>query len=213
MSSFDEVNATADELWEWYMKEYESVNPLAAKLYDNFFSKFNKITPLLADDARVLEVGCGPGESSLRLKEILGERHFEVSEFDERLVGKLKEFKPELNAIQESVYDMKRADGSFDCVFLLEVLEHLEDVETALKELFRVSSRYVVVSVPNEPFWCMTNMARFKYLSSFGNTPGHINHWSPGALKKLIGQYGEVKAIYKPYPWIILLAEKRSPAL
>jgi SAM-dependent methyltransferase len=39
-------------------------------------------------------------------------------------------------------------DNSFDTVVCLEVLEHLEDPESALKELVRVSRKRVIVTVP-----------------------------------------------------------------
>lgn len=41
------------------------------------------------------------------------------------------------------------ADGSFDCVLCLDVLEHLDNPHQVFDELCRVSRRYVVVSLPN----------------------------------------------------------------
>ena len=42
-------------------------------------------------------------------------------------------------------------DASFDCVTLLEVLEHIPDVQTAVKNALRLARRYVVVTVPSKP--------------------------------------------------------------
>jgi hypothetical protein len=89
------------------------------------------------------------------------------------------------------------------------VLEHLENYEMALQELFRVSRNYVIIAVPNEPLWRFLNLARLKYLKDWGNTPGHINHWSAASLAGLISKYGQVIKIYRPMPWIILLAKKK----
>lgn len=41
------------------------------------------------------------------------------------------------------------ADNSYDCVMCLDVLEHLESAHAVFDELCRVSSRYVIVSLPN----------------------------------------------------------------
>ncbi len=60
----------------------------------------------------------------------------------------------------------------------MEVLEHVPDPAAVLAEMFRVASRWVLVSVPREPLWRGLNMARGSYLRDFGNTPGHLNHWS-----------------------------------
>ena len=40
---------------------------------------------------KVLEVGCGTGESSKRIGSFFKNKHFEVSEYEERYVSKLKE--------------------------------------------------------------------------------------------------------------------------
>ena len=210
MKIFDEKNATADELWEYCLLEYQSTNPLTKRLIDNFYNKIKKIISDFGTDCRILEVGCGAGESSRKIFEMLAGRYFEASEFDERYVKKLLELNLPYKISQEDVNCMHRKDNEFDCVIFLEVLEHISDYEQALKELFRVSSKYVLISVPNEPLWRLLNIARFKYLKEAGNTPGHINHWSPSKLKKLLGKYGKVIKIESSLPWIISLTEVKK---
>ena len=39
---------------------------------------------------------------------------------------------------------------------------------------------------------------RGAYWKTLGNTPGHLNHWSSGAFKKLLSQYGEVVELRSP---------------
>ena len=210
MKIFDEKNATADELWEFCLLEYQSTNPFTKRLIDNFYNKIKKIISDFGTDCRILEVGCGAGESSRKIFEMLAGRYFEASEFDERYVKKLLELNLPYKISQEDVNNMHRKENEFDCVIFLEVLEHISDYEQALKELFRVSSKYVLISVPNEPLWRLLNIARFKYLKEAGNTPGHINHWSPSKLKKLLGKYGKVIKIESSLPWIISLTEVKK---
>lgn len=205
---FDETTATADELWEYYMLEYESSNFISRYLYNRFFRSIKEVIDSLEPNIRILEVGCGPGESSRRITSFLKNQYFEASEYDPRLVKKLQETKPKFRVIEESVYEMKRENNSFDLVIMLEVLEHLDDVEKALSELFRVSSKYVLVSVPMEPVWRILNLVRFKYVSDLGNTPGHINHFTPSKLKRLISKFGKVVLLKKPFPWLLCLATK-----
>jgi len=207
MKEFDEKNATADELWDWCMIEYQSCNPVARGLLDHFFKKIHSALKIVPEDQTFLEIGCGAGESSRRIYEMIAPRHFEVSEYDARYVQKLKETDFPLKVVQESVYALDRPNGSFDCVIMLEVLEHLQDYEKALKEIFRVSRRHVILSVPHEPLWRIMNLLRGRYVSAWGNTPGHVNHWSVAGLSKLISRFGRVQKIYTPFPWIILLAE------
>ena len=55
--------------------------------------------------------------------------------------------------VEASLTDMPFNDGSFDCALCTEVIEHIEDHEKALNELFRVlkKSGKLVLSVPQTP--------------------------------------------------------------
>ncbi len=207
---FDEDSATPEQLWEHYMGKYKNPNPIARKLTDGFFYTIGKILRTLPDDFRILEVGCGPGESTKRIKQMLEDQYFEASEFEQRLVDLHLQRGFPVHLSQESAYEMHRADNEFDCVLLLEVLEHLDDFELALTEIFRVAKHSVILSVPNEPLWRVLNFMRGKYWSDWGNTPGHINHWSRNELAALVGRYGDVVEVYTPTPWTIIHARVKS---
>lgn len=56
-----------------------------------------------------------------------------------------------LTAFQEDICCWDAPDNSFDVVTALEVLEHIPDVEKAVKNIVRLAKRYVVVSVPSKP--------------------------------------------------------------
>jgi len=207
MKNINENTATADELWEYCLLEYQSTNPLTKKLIGNFYNKLGNIISNFDSNFRILEVGCGAGESSRNIFNMLKGQYFEASEYDERYVKKLLELNIPYIISQEDVYKLHRKDNEFDCVILLEVMEHLIDYEAALKELFRVASRYVLISVPNDPAWRVLNIIRLKYLKDSGNTPGHINHWTPSKLKKILNNFGKVVKIETSLPWIISLTE------
>jgi ubiquinone/menaquinone biosynthesis C-methylase UbiE len=208
----DESKLNEEDLWNWCLLEYQSSNYLVKKLIDNYYEKIKQIVLYFGKDDRILEVGCGAAESSEKIKNLIGERCFEISEFDQRYVNMVKKNRPDFaNTItQESVYELKRGSNEFDCIFMLEVLEHLENVELALTELFRVSKKYVIIAVPNEPLWRILNILRFKYFKDLGNTPGHLNHWSKRKLKRLLSNYGDVIKIYKPLPWLIAVVKVKN---
>ena len=89
----------------------------------------------------------------------------------------------------------------------IEVLEHVPAPEATLAEMARVAERWLLVSVPREPVWRMTNMARGVYLGSLGNTPGHVNHWSKSGFESLLSRYGKVEQVRSPFPWTMLLVK------
>ncbi|MDG2169878.1 MAG: hypothetical protein P8L44_18365, partial [Opitutales bacterium] len=64
---------------------------------------------------------------------------------------------------------------------------------------------HYVFSVPREPIWRILNMARFKYLGDWGNTPGHLNHWSLNSFTKSVTENGfEIVEVLNPFPWIMV---------
>ena len=106
-----------------------------------------------------------------------------------------------------SAYDLPFEDDSFDLVCALEVLEHLERPQDALAELARVSRGTMLVSVPREPLWRISHLLALQDVRSLGNTPGHVNHWSARTFEELVGGYGRVTRVRKPFPWTVVLAE------
>lgn len=199
-------STSREELWEFYMGKYKNPNPIAQRLTQNFFNCIENRLQTLPVDHRLLEVGCGPGESTRKILGFLQGQYFEASEFEQDLVDLHLENNFPVPLSQETAYDMHRRDNEFSCVLLLEVLEHLEDYDTALTEIFRVAAEDVIISVPNEPLWRVLNFARGKYWRDWGNTPGHLNHWSKKQFIKLIQQHGDVISVQNPLPWTIIHA-------
>ena len=70
--------------------------------------------------------------------------------------------------------------------------------------------RWLLVSVPREPIWRILNLARGRYAGALGNTPGHLQHWSSRAFQRFVGMQADVRAVRRPLPWTIVLAEKRA---
>jgi ubiquinone/menaquinone biosynthesis C-methylase UbiE len=209
MREEDAAKLSAEEFWEFHKSQkYSTSNSISKRLVNGFFKSIYELTEqTLSSCDTYLEVGCGPGESSLKLNDILIDKHFEVSDFDPRFIEMFERVRFPIKYSNESVYDLKREDNSFDCIFLLEVLEHLDNYERALSELSRVSKNYLIISVPHEPIWRILNMARMKYLNSFGNTPGHVNNWSNTGFKKLISKYGKIVDMRTPLPWQMVLVD------
>ena len=208
--AFDEGSDSPEELWEHYLGKDKNPNPIAKMLTHGFFDAVGRSLKTLPTDFRILEVGCGPGESTKNIMRLLNGQYFEASEFEQRLVDLHLQQGFPVTLSQESVYSMRRADNAFDCVLLLEVLEHLDDFEKALSEIFRVARDSVIVSVPNEPLWRVLNFLRGKYWSAWGNTPGHIHHWSRRSFCELVQKYGDVETIQSPVPWTIIHAKVRN---
>jgi SAM-dependent methyltransferase len=195
----------------------EGQGKIGSKLLDGYFASVAK----LVDDSQVtsrkkvraIELGCGEGFSTQRLRDMLPKNvSLEASEFVKALVPKAQKRNPSVKVRQESVYEIQAKDNTYDLIFLLEVLEHLDYPDLALQEIARVlkPDGYLVLGVPREPLWCSLNVARGKYLRHFGNTPGHLNHWPSFSLKRFVSKHhGPVIKTNKPLPWTQVLSQKR----
>ncbi|MDH3716412.1 MAG: class I SAM-dependent methyltransferase [Gammaproteobacteria bacterium] len=192
--------------------KYTSNSGIAQRLIEHFFTAVESLYRRTGCGmSSALEVGAGEGFSTRRLHAMLDEGvSFEASELLPDQVKAARSRNPQLRITQESIYDLQRLADSADLVFCLEVLEHLEEPRKALAELARVARHYVIVSTPNEPLWRVLNFARGKYLRDWGNTPGHIQHWSTRSLCDLVAERFEVCALEKPLPWSCLLLKPRA---
>jgi len=188
--------------------KYCSRNPIKSYLVAHFLKElFRLIRPLPA--VHILEVGCGEGYVLDRIR--LEKPASIVSGIDISLeileLG--RQIHPQAIFSTQSVYCLGFQDQQFDLVVAPEILEHLDNPSLALREMDRVGRRYVLLSVPREPLWRMLNIARLAYLRDFGNTPGHIQHWTTDGFVRLVAEYFRIIQVSTPLPWTMVLAEKR----
>ena len=186
--------------------KYGSSNPLVKGLMARFRSKLDELWESAAPES-VLDVGCGEGVLTLEWAERLGDGRIVGIDLED--AGLRAEWhrraRPNLEFRAEEATSLSFDDGEFDMASAIEVLEHVPEPEATLAEMARVARRWLLVSVPREPVWRGLNVARGAYLRDFGNTPGHVNHWSKRAFLSLVARYGTVEEARSPLPWTMAL--------
>lgn len=196
-----------------YFVKLKSSNPLVKKLMSNFFKKLFALMDehIKQVPTTILDAGCGEGDFAGNIHDKYPDAHMEAFDISENVINLAKSEHGEgISFFVSSIDSIPCADAKYSLVTCSEVIEHLEDPVKALKELRRVSSEYVVITVPNEPLWRILNVCRFKYLKDFGNTPGHINHYSKRKLLRLIDSVEgyEVVGYKKAIPWQLAVLKK-----
>jgi 2-polyprenyl-3-methyl-5-hydroxy-6-metoxy-1,4-benzoquinol methylase len=101
---------------------------------------------------------------------------------------------------------------SFDLVVALEVLEHLKEPEKAIIEVGRLSRRYCLFSVPREPYFRAMDLLRGKNITRLGNDVEHLHNWTYNEFVRLISRYYDIVDVKKPFPWTMILCEKKQSA-
>jgi 2-polyprenyl-3-methyl-5-hydroxy-6-metoxy-1,4-benzoquinol methylase len=155
----------------------------------------------------ILDVGCGEGVLTSRWAERLGDGRIVGIDLDDPKLRAEWETRKRHNLEYraEEATSLSFADHEFDMAAAIEVLEHVPQPERTVAEMARVAQRWLLVSVPREPVWRLTNMARGAYIKDLGNTPGHVNHWSKRSFVALLSRYGKVEQVRSPFPWTMLL--------
>lgn len=190
-------------------EKHVSANPIQQWLIGRFNVQLIRCLRLCGRVKSILDVGCGEGFSLAMIKNS-GSRALlsGIDYSEEALVLGHGQF-PHLNLKKGDIYALEVADASVDVVLCTEVLEHLKKPEAALAELIRVSRKYVILSVPREPWFKLANFLRGKYVTRWGNHPEHINHWSRDTFVQLLRWAGlEIVSIHNPFPWTLVLARK-----
>ena len=134
----------------------------------------------------VVDLGCGLGGYS----KVLADRGFDVRGFD--VVPEYVERARELG-VRADVYDGERLpleDRSVDTVFLLEVIEHLEDPAPLLAEARRVARGSVLVTTPN----CTQDFGRVPVEFSHMLDVDHKQFFTEASLTALLeGVFGSCR--------------------
>lgn len=187
--------------------KYASKNPIERRMMSGFFSSLDSLIDSL-DPRSILEVGVGEGEVLQRvMRRFPSATAKGVDLPDDSLPRHWDE--RSLDCEFGDATALRFADASFDLVLAIEVLEHVPEPDRALREIARVARGHVVLSVPREPIWRIGNMARRRYLGQFGNTPGHVNHWSSRGFASFVGSRFDVEQVVKPLPWTMVRAAVR----
>lgn len=125
----------------------------------------------------VLDAGCGEGFVSHYLAMRNGSMSITGVDVQAQAIEfAKKEFGETVTYRLGSLYALPFSDNSFDTVLCSQVLEHVDDVETAVAELKRVARRFVVITVPREPYFKFAN--DFARAIRFSEDPGHVNFWT-----------------------------------
>jgi len=187
--------------------KYGSDNPIVRWLMAGFDRSLSEFVRQVAPTS-IHEVGCGEGFWVMKWnQEGIPARG---SDFSNQVVDIARanataaKLPSDLFSVR-SVYDLTAGRDDADLIVCCEVLEHLEHPDKGLLALKEIVKGHLIVSVPREPVWCTLNLLRGKYISSVGNTPGHIQHWSSRSFIKFVSKHFDVIGVKTPLPWTMLL--------
>jgi ubiquinone/menaquinone biosynthesis C-methylase UbiE len=145
-----------------YYKEYEKKNPAKFKrrfgidlLKDPTFLSFiqtrNKfilrVCEKLGKKLKICDVGAGTGLASIELKKTLPRDDFVVEvDYSSHLLSKFKSG----GRVCADGLQLPFRDNTFDIVFCMDFLHHVNDIKRGVEDMLRVSKNYVIIIEPNK---------------------------------------------------------------
>ena len=184
-------------------------NPIQQTLLARFHKKIMELIGQTGATC-LLDAGCGEGFGIEYLYQGNSSLSIVGGDFDgEALLWGRRNLDYQAALTNLDIHRLPFSENSFPLVICLEVLEHIPDSRIGLRELSRVSSEYVLLSVPHEPWFRTANFLRGKQMPAFGNDPEHLHNYTGRAFRQLGG--GVVDIVWHGYsfPWQIILGRKR----
>jgi SAM-dependent methyltransferase len=189
--------------------KYNARNPVQRFLIRRFMTNMLELFDATVPVASVLELGCGEGFVSGQLSAREHGGTYVGVDANPQDLEKLRAKFPSVEVHEGSIYDLSFLGRTFDVVVCAEVLEHLDDPDAALAQITGVRPRWVVLSVPHEPWFCLSNLARGKNITRLGNDEDHTNLWGRRGFRKLVNKHLVVDRHQTSYPWQLVLARPR----
>jgi SAM-dependent methyltransferase len=189
------------------LRKYQSKNIFKRFALDRFF---NALLGMEIEGEVVLDAGCGEGFGAFNFLSKYPDARFFGVDLSADAVVAAKTIVPQMPTAVGDVTRLPFPDKQFDIIISLEVLEHLPRPELAVEMYKRLSRRFILLSVPNEPVFRTLRMLEGSDLLRWGDHPEHINHWNFISFARFLQRQG-LKVVTRrvpfPYTWVIALCE------
>lgn len=187
----DYFNATSNYYYDHYSKR--------GSLGEELISRYLKFLLPLAEDKRVLEIGCGAGTFTSEVSKV--SKFYAGIDFAHKMVQIAKSVNINDNLMTGDAFHLPFKDKAFEMVYFIRTFQHLTNRQAALKEAGRVLSDDGIVVFD---FMNIINPLSFirMFLSRFSNFV-YLRADSCGEIKRMCRQVNvEVLNIY---PFQLLL--------
>lgn len=189
------------------IEKYKTKNPLKffiiKKFIENILTEVENKNP-----GKILDIGGGEGILAELIEKKLNKK-VNILDIDKEDIFFAKKYFNK-TVIYGNLYNLPFLSNSYDMVICLEVLEHIENLEKSLEEIKRISSKNIILSVPNSFLFRIGNIVSFKNLRRLGESPDHKNYFNIKKINSLISQYFTVEKIICSSVWIIIICKKNS---
>ena len=191
-------------------KKYRAKNPIKRALIKRFVAKVEELFEAGEAPKSVLEIGVGEGFLSGHLSERHPQTRFSGVDLNQRDLDLLAEKFPNIERYCANIYDLSALPGGYDLIICAEVLEHVDDPQRALEQIQKLRPERVILTVPHEPWFMLSNLAMGKNLTRLGTDIEHVNHFTVSSFRRLLARQLELSTVTTSYPWILAAGRPKS---
>ena len=141
---------------------------------------------------RVLDVGCGDGFFTAQILQRFNLKNVYGLDISSKAVDLARLKHPEIKFRQSALNHIPEETSSIDSVTMIEVIEHLVDIEGTLKELFRVMKPGGILLITTTDFnWLkQVIIAMFFFEKYFYPTNPHVRFFKRSTLADILSKNG-----------------------
>jgi SAM-dependent methyltransferase len=169
----------------------------------------NKVAASLLEDSdrTIVDLGCGEGIALEMAASMFPHADVFGVDYLEENIEICSRYG--LRAIRGDLYDLELPDGSVDAALLQEVIEHLRDPDTAVREVHRIlrpGGKFILV-FPNDRTWQFVWRILLRFREA-NYDYGHVRQWTPRSARQFLTERGFDVYYSRPTPlpiWSIAL--------
>lgn len=194
--------------------KYRSGNPLRRRLLRRFLERVS-LHMATCGPVTVLDFGCGSAQFWQALPFPQERAHIQLTgiDADARAIEQAQASGVPGTFRRTTPEECLAGGERYDLVMAVEVLEHLAQPEKTLRTLCALSSGYVLLTVPSEPWFRLGNLMCGKNVARLGNDPDHVQHWTPNGFRRLCEPYLDVLALERrSFPFTLLVGKPKKNA-
>lgn len=137
----------------------------------------------------ILDLGCGEGITLEKLRRAFPGKNIRGIDINKENIDICRSFN--LPAEEGNIFSLNIPSGSINCCILSEVIEHLEDYDTALRQIKRVLKEggQLLIIFPNDFIFKFYRIAALKFKEAFYD-PGHLRRFTPGVMASCLKRLG-----------------------
>jgi ubiquinone/menaquinone biosynthesis C-methylase UbiE len=153
----------------WFLKKISEGKKMSNSHYEFFFTEYFGLTRHDYNNAKVLDIGCGP-RGSLEWADMTAER-VGLDTLAKKYL-KLEGQKHKMTYVQAGAEDIPFEDGHFDIVTSFNSLDHVDELNTTIQEIKRVTKKggkfLLIVDIHEAPTLCEPSAFGWKIVEQFG---------------------------------------------